>query len=359
MPEPPLTTPGGKHFSRDLRPLDADGNEVSMWAEDAQIKTGEAESGSGSGSDEESGSEEEREDQGALSREDRKKEKKARKDAAIARKKAMAVEVGDLPPSDDEDSDDDDDMLANPNHSKAARNMARDTVTEVTDDVSKLSVGANRKERETAEAQAAKDRYQALHEQGKTDEAKADLARLRVIREQRAAEAARRQVSHRTDPRFLISFGSKCANLCCDRPRRRTRRPRRPRGRPSATPRWPPSTRRRAARRSRTPAALSEGSRGGNSKLVGDWWAVAGEWASCICLGEKPSLRLHRIGSGQASCPWGCFVSSDVYTSGTASRINTKKRNKVLSGPHGSSPVYKFYKTPVKYMLSYTHMLLS
>lgn len=171
-----------------------------MWSEDAQrqIGGGASDSGSGSESEEESGSDSEREgDQGALSREDRKKEKKARKEAAIARKKAMAVEVGDLPPSEDDDDDDDDDMLANPNHSKAARDMARDPVAEVADDVGKLSVGANRKERETAEAQAAKDRYQALHEQGKTDEAKADMARLRVIREQRAAEAARRQVSPR------------------------------------------------------------------------------------------------------------------------------------------------------------------
>lgn len=180
-----------------------------MWSEDAQRQIGGAASGSESGSgseEEESGSESEREeDQGALSREDRKKEKKARKEAAIARKKAMAVEVGDLPPSDDEDSDESDDMLANPNHSKAAREMARDTVAEVTDDVAKLSVGANRKERENAEAQAAKDRYQALHEQGKTDEAKADLARLKVIREQRAAEAARRQVSFPSAP-ILVCF---------------------------------------------------------------------------------------------------------------------------------------------------------
>ena len=33
-----LLPTGGKHFSRDLRPLDADGNEISMWSADAQKK---------------------------------------------------------------------------------------------------------------------------------------------------------------------------------------------------------------------------------------------------------------------------------------------------------------------------------
>lgn len=168
-----------------------------MWSEDAQRQirsSGVSESGSASESEEESGSESEREGgataTAALSREDRKKEKKARKEAAIARKKAQAVEVGDLPPSDDDDSEDDGPMPANPNHSKAARDM----VGEVTDRVEKMGVGGNRRERESAEAAAAREKYRMLHEQGKTEEAKADLARLKVIREQREAERARKQV---------------------------------------------------------------------------------------------------------------------------------------------------------------------
>ena len=169
--------------------MDDDGNEVSMWSEEGQRKIRAAGSDE-SGSESESGSDSEQEDAGAVSREDRKKEKKLRKEAAIARKKAQAVEVGDLPPSESE-SDEDDGMPANPNHSKASRDM----VGKVTEDVSKLSVGSNRRERESAEAAAAKERYQALHEQGKTDEAKADLARLKLIREQREAEKARRLVS--------------------------------------------------------------------------------------------------------------------------------------------------------------------
>lgn len=201
---------GGKHFSRDLRPLDADGNEISMWADNAEKKDG---------SDEDSSSEEEESDEDSdgnagpsfkatpaeeLSREERRKEKKARKDAAIARAKAAAVQVGDLPPSDDEEEEEEDDadMPANPNHSKAGRKLiasaAKPDVDEATAGISKLAVKnqppQSRRERETLEAAAAKERYMKLHEAGKTDEAKADMERLKKIREEREAAAARRKV---------------------------------------------------------------------------------------------------------------------------------------------------------------------
>jgi len=55
--------------------------------------------------------------------------------------------------------------------------------------VSQLS----RREREALQAQQAKERYQKLHAEGKTDEAKADLARLALIREKREVEAARKK----------------------------------------------------------------------------------------------------------------------------------------------------------------------
>ena len=98
-------------------------------------------------------------------------------------------------------------MPANPNHSKAARNQAMAapvTVDEAAEGVKDLSVAGkgkgkppaelSRREREAIQAQQAKERYQKLHEAGKTDEAKADLARLKLIREKREAEAARKQV---------------------------------------------------------------------------------------------------------------------------------------------------------------------
>ncbi|CAK7240879.1 MAG: hypothetical protein STHCBS139747_002332 [Sporothrix thermara] len=202
-----FTRGGGKHFSRDLRPLDADGNEISMWGENDQKKDSDDDS-----SEEDSSEESEEEDDSdgngkgvaavaAASREDRKKEKKARKEAAIARAKGQAVQVGDLPSSDDESEDEA--LPANPNHSRAARSQTKAPAAKVDVDsaanaVKEMSISSSaapqsRRERESMEAQLAKERYRKLHEQGKTDEAKADLARLKIIREKRAAEAARKQ----------------------------------------------------------------------------------------------------------------------------------------------------------------------
>lgn len=50
----------------------------------------------------------------------------------------------------------------------------------------------SRREREEIEKQKAKAHYQKLHAAGKTDEAKADLARLAIIRKQREEAAAKR-----------------------------------------------------------------------------------------------------------------------------------------------------------------------
>lgn len=136
-----------------------------------------------------------------MTREERRAAAKAKKEAAIARKKG-SVQAGDMPTSSEEDSDDD--MPANPNHSKAARDQAKapvkvDAATEAMKDLSvkakpKPLAELSRREREAVQAQQAKERYQKLHEAGKTDEAKADLARLKLIREKRDAEAARKQV---------------------------------------------------------------------------------------------------------------------------------------------------------------------
>ena len=177
-----------------MRPLDEDGNEITEKKPDASSSEEE-------GSEEESSSEDEGEKL-TMTREERRAAAKAKKEAAIARKKGQ-VQAGDLPSSSEEESDED--MPANPNHSKAARNQAMSApvnVDEAADGVKDLSVGAkkplaelSRREREAVQAQQARERYQKLHEAGKTDEAKADLARLKVIREKREAEAARKQVS--------------------------------------------------------------------------------------------------------------------------------------------------------------------
>ncbi|KAG5984875.1 hypothetical protein E4U55_002803 [Claviceps digitariae] len=186
---------GGKSFSRELQPVDADGNQISMWATDAAGNRSNEEE-----DDSEEESEEDSDDQHASkapveadNREDRKALKKARKEAAIAKQKSRTVEVGDLPSSDDDESDSG--MPPNPNHSKAARKQAQanDDVDQIAEGVENMSAPGNRKEREAQEAAAAKERYLKLQAEGKTDQAKADMARLKLIREQRAADAARRQ----------------------------------------------------------------------------------------------------------------------------------------------------------------------
>ncbi|KAI1302914.1 hypothetical protein F5Y03DRAFT_191461 [Xylaria venustula] len=199
-----FTRGGGKHFSRDLRPLDADGNEVSMWSESAQKRESDDDDDSEEDSEEDSEDSDDDSDAGPSqvqqeqSREERKAAKKAQKDAAIAKRQKGQVQVGDLP-SDSEEEEEDDDMPANPNHSKAARQQTKAPapgVDAATEGVSKLSVNKStmsRKEREALEKQQAAERYRKLHAEGKTDEAKADMARLRLIREKREADAARKQ----------------------------------------------------------------------------------------------------------------------------------------------------------------------
>ncbi|OAA49568.1 Casein kinase substrate, phosphoprotein PP28 [Metarhizium rileyi] len=188
------TRGGGKHYSRSLQPVDADGNQVSMWSAGAADENSDGQDDS-----EEEDSDEDSDDAGPSktaaeveNRDDRKALKKARKEAAIAKQKSRTVEVGDLPSSDDES---DDAMPANPNHSKSARDQTKNSsdVDDITEGVENLNAPGNRKEREAIEAAAAKEKYMKLQAEGKTDQAKADLARLKLIREQRAADAARRQ----------------------------------------------------------------------------------------------------------------------------------------------------------------------
>ncbi|KAK0101252.1 hypothetical protein ONS95_006431 [Cadophora gregata] len=240
-----FTRGGGKHFSKNLRPLDADGNEIEE--KDPNASSSEEEETSS----EEESSEEEDANKPALTREERRQAAKAKKEAAIARKKGKVVEAGDMPSSSEEDSEDDD-MPANPNHSKAARNQAKAapaSVEEVAEGVKDMSVGKgkkpvaelSRREREAVQAQQAKERYQKLHEAGKTDEAKADMARLKLIREKREAEAARKQVCS-----FPLQEMCK-TNMC--RPRKRSARSPRRRRRPRLTPAKPSEGRQQWAQR--------------------------------------------------------------------------------------------------------------
>ncbi|KAJ5548668.1 hypothetical protein N7513_005902 [Penicillium frequentans] len=179
---------GGKHFSRDLQPLDKDGNALGLWREPADEvpSSGEEESSS-----EESSEESDAEGAGPststaansaeLTREERRNQAKAKKQAALARRNKTAAQDEALP--------------ANPNHTAQSRKQLvkededAPQPKKVVKDVSQLS----RREREALQAQQARERYLKLHAEGKTDEARSDLARLKIIREQREAERARKE----------------------------------------------------------------------------------------------------------------------------------------------------------------------
>ncbi|XP_076074836.1 uncharacterized protein LOC143045895 isoform X1 [Mytilus galloprovincialis] len=99
-----------------------------------------------------------------------------------------AAAPGDLPPSSSEESSDDESdkhkgiehliEVENPNRMKG---RAIKKVTELEGGKTELT----RREREEIEKQQAKANYQKMHMAGKTDEARADLARLAIIRKQR------------------------------------------------------------------------------------------------------------------------------------------------------------------------------
>jgi len=115
---------------------------------------------------------------------------------AHSKKAAAAAES-----SSEEDSDSDDDQgkrkgveglieVANPNAPKRNKKVSQlDTAAAEKAEKPQLS----RREREEIEKQRAKARYQKLHAEGKTDEARADLARLAIIRKQREEAAAKRK----------------------------------------------------------------------------------------------------------------------------------------------------------------------
>lgn len=76
--------------------------------------------------------------------------------------------------------------IENPNLVKAKNMKARDADTGKTSELS-------RREREEIEKQRAHERYMRLQEQGKTEQARKDLERLSLIRQQREEAAKKRE----------------------------------------------------------------------------------------------------------------------------------------------------------------------
>ncbi|KAF7297269.1 PP28 domain-containing protein [Mycena indigotica] len=163
---------GGRNFSKNMV-LDENGTAVSV---DRQRRRGEDDeddsdsSAESSEEEEESEEESEEEEKPELTRQERRDLKK--KQAQAKQKKAEGETT------DPEDAD-----LINPNHVTKKMNIS--------------DLGApremSRREREQKEKQEAKDKYWKLHTQGKTDQAKSDLARLAKIRADREAAEAKRK----------------------------------------------------------------------------------------------------------------------------------------------------------------------
>ncbi|GJJ71196.1 hypothetical protein EMPS_03546 [Entomortierella parvispora] len=137
---------GGRTFSRRIEAVHTNGASAYRDREESEDSSAESSEASSSGS--ESESEEE-----------------------VVTKKAPAAAV----PGVD---------IANPNRAAGNRIMKASDLT--------TPIEMSRKEREAAEKEAAKQKYWKLHQEGKTDQAKADMARLAIIRQKREEAAAQR-----------------------------------------------------------------------------------------------------------------------------------------------------------------------
>ncbi|KAK6509231.1 hypothetical protein TWF481_003990 [Arthrobotrys musiformis] len=182
------TRGGGKKFSRDVRPAeDAPG----MWDDGPREKEEESEEES-----EEEESEEESDDNagpsassskpklpavtGEMSRDERRAAQKALKEAKRAQ---LTKGVASMSLSDDEEEEEE----AAPAPQKAPKGLPSGNPN-----AGNVEPTISRREREAAEAAAAKERYRKLHEAGKTEEAKSDLARLALIKKEREEKAKQR-----------------------------------------------------------------------------------------------------------------------------------------------------------------------
>ncbi|THH04501.1 hypothetical protein EW146_g10162 [Bondarzewia mesenterica] len=181
---------GGRSFSRNLQ-LDENGTAVSMdrrrrdkdedSEDDSEEKEEEEES-----EDEDDGPSSGLHNESELSRLERKELK--RKQAAL-----KSAEDG-------EEEEEEDELLVNPN--RVTKKM---TISELNEprqltrrerfifSGKSVFLGTDRLTREVKEKQEAKDRYWKLHLEGKTEQAKTDLARLAKIRQEREAAQAKRK----------------------------------------------------------------------------------------------------------------------------------------------------------------------
>ncbi|KAI0718471.1 casein kinase substrate phosphoprotein PP28-domain-containing protein [Fomitopsis betulina] len=168
---------GGRSFSKHLE-LDENGTAVSTdkWARrDKDIEEGSDEEES----EEEEESSEEEADAGSSAKQAQPELTRAER-RELKKKKSPQQEKLE---NEDDDSDAEP-ILANPNIA-AGKKLAISDIGSVRE--------PTRREREEIDKKEAKERYWKLHEQGKTEQAKADLARLAKIRAEREAAQAKRK----------------------------------------------------------------------------------------------------------------------------------------------------------------------
>ncbi|KAK1926513.1 casein kinase substrate phosphoprotein PP28-domain-containing protein [Papiliotrema laurentii] len=183
---------GGRHFSRDLDPRD--------------ILKGNVR-GSDDESEEESEEEESSEDEGPSQPQE---QVKLSKEMAAMNLKLGNTEEIEEDPEENMSRAERKALKKAQAEAKAKKNVGKakkddsDEESESEDDIQPLKAAEkpkakfaaqelSRKEREAAEKKAAQEKYARLHAQGKTAEAKSDLARLQEVRRRREQAAAQRE----------------------------------------------------------------------------------------------------------------------------------------------------------------------
>ncbi|KAF3922722.1 hypothetical protein ABW21_db0206303 [Orbilia brochopaga] len=124
-----------------------------------------------------------------MSRDERRAAQKALKEAKRAQ---LNQGVANLSISDDEDEEEEEEVASSSKQKQPAKPAVAGFQTG-NPNAGNIDPTVSRREREAAEAAAAKERYRKLHEAGKTEEAKSDLARLAIIRKEREEKAKQRQ----------------------------------------------------------------------------------------------------------------------------------------------------------------------
>jgi len=185
---------GGRNFSRNLTPLDADGEPMPIpdkWAARGKVveeddEDEESEEESEDSDDDEDGGPSIKPQPGPLAGKAADQPELTRAERRAQKKGKPAGKSGkDNEDDSDEDEEDDTDLI-NPNRGPQRNTKLADVGTSAPREIS-------RREREAKEKQEAKERYWKLHVQGKTDQAKTDLARLAAIRKEREQAAAQRK----------------------------------------------------------------------------------------------------------------------------------------------------------------------